>query len=236
MLRCLVAFLPLLAAAQNSVPQPKVVTPAGATKAPSDAVVLFDGSSLTGWTKPDGSPTGCTIENGAMACRTGAGDAVSRQRFASAQIHLEFNIPNMPNQKDQLKGNSGVYLHGCYELQVLDSFENPTYPMGQCGALYGFAPPLVNASLPPGQWQTYDILFRAPKCSADGAVREPGYVTVFHNGVLIQDRVPIARKGDGCQHKSMCDPGPLRLQDHSGFKDAPDTTMRFRNIWIRQLD
>jgi hypothetical protein len=99
-----------------------------------------------------------------------------------------------------------------------------------------WASALVNASLPPGEWQTYDIVFRAPKCDSSGQLTEPGYVTVFQNGVLIHERTKLGRKGDGCQHSSMCDPGPLRLQDHSGFKDAPDTTMRFRNIWLRTID
>src|SRR5262249_55320166 len=140
--------------------QPSAVTPG---PPPSDARMLFDGKDLSQWQRPDGSPTGCVVDSSDMLCRTGSGDAVSKQLFHDAQIHLEFKIPYMPDQQGQSRGNSGVYLQGLYEIQVLDSFNNSTYANGSCGALYGQAPPLVNASLPPEQWQTYDILFRAPR-------------------------------------------------------------------------
>jgi hypothetical protein len=171
-----------------------------------------------------------------MHCRTGAGDIFSREKFSSAQIHLEFAVPHMPEQTGQLRGNSGVYIHSCYEIQVLDSYQNPTYPEGSCGAIYGFSAPMVNASRPPEQWQTYDIIFHAPRCDALGSVSQAGSITLLHNGVLVQDRVPIARPGPGCTQSNICEPGPLRLQDHSGFPGAPDTTMKFRNIWIRRLE
>jgi hypothetical protein len=142
----------------------------------------------------------------------------------------------MPNQKGQLRGNSGVYLHACYEVQILDSYQNPTYADGSLGAVYGFSAPMVNAARPPELWQSYDILFRAPRCDAGGSVTQPGLVTVLLNGVLIQDRVSIAKKGGGCRLENICQAGPLLLQDHSGFKDAPDTLMKFRNLWIRKLE
>lgn len=214
-----------------SQPEPRAVTPGkNSADPPSDAVVLFDGSSLDGWTRPDGSPTGCRIEGRAMACRTGAGDAVSRAQFRSAQIHLEFLAPDMPDQRGQLKGNSGVYLQKITEIQILDSHQNPTYATGAAGAVYGQHAPLVNAARKPGEWSTYDIVYHAPVCNARGQEVQPGTVTVFLNGVLVQDHAPLRFR------RAMCEPGPLLLQDHSGFPGAPDTTMRFRNIWYRPLE
>jgi hypothetical protein len=215
--------------------QPKVVEPGDAAKAPSDAIVLFDGKDLSGWTLADESPARCEVIEGVMHCRTGAGDIFSRETFRDAQIHLEFNVPHMPDQTGQLRGNSGVYIHRCWEVQILDSYQNPTYPDGSCGAVYGFAPPLVNASRPPGEWQSYDIVFRAPRCDGSGNIQDPGIITLFHNGVLVHDRLKIDKRGPGCDQPDICGPGQLRLQDHSGFPGAPDTTMRFRNIWIRKL-
>lgn len=216
-------------------PQPKYVDPGRPGGPPSDAIVLFDGKDLAEWTRQDGSPAGCTVGDGAMTCKTGAGDIYSKRKFSSAQIHLEFAAPSMPDQKGQARGNSGVYLHGRYEIQILDSYQNPTYPKGACGALYGQAAPLVNASRPPQQWQTYDIIFRAPKCGADGKLIEHGRVTVLHNGVLIQDNVRILDVGRGCLEDRIGEPGPLTLQDHN-YRGAPMTVMRFRNIWYRPLE
>jgi hypothetical protein len=226
---------PALRAQGDPGPQPPVVDPGGPGKAPSDATVLFDGRDLSGWTTQDGSPARCSAANGEMVCRTGSGDVYSKETFSSAQIHLEFNVPHMPGQKGQLRGNSGVYLQACYEVQILDSFENPTYANGALGAVYGFSAPKVNAARRPGEWQTYDILFHPPKCGPDGKIREPGNVTVLLNGVLVQENVKLDKAGGGCTHRNLCQPGPLRLQDHSGFEGAPDTTMRFRNIWIRKV-
>jgi hypothetical protein len=215
---------------------PAVVVPAEYNwHPPADAVILFDGGNTSGWTRPDGSPTGCVIEEGELVCRTGAGDAVSVEKFRDAQIHIEFKVPHMPDQKDQLRGNSGVFIQSCFEMQILDSWENPTYADGSCGALYGFAPPLVNASRKPNEWQAYDILYRAPRCGAAGEIVSPGRVTAYHNGVLIHDNALLDRLGAGCGHPNICEPGPLRLQDHSGFPGAPDTEMRFRNVWFRHL-
>jgi len=210
-------------------PQRPVVDPGNAGKAPSDAVVLFDGRDNSGWSTRDGKPSKCTVADGVMSCRTGAGTIQSAEKFRSAQIHLEFNIPSMPDQKGQLRGNSGVLLQGRYEVQILDSYQNPTYADGSSGALYGQSAPQVNASRRPGEWQTYDIVFHAPRCAPDGSVQTPGSLTLLYNSVLVQDHVPVVSKR-GC-----VDEGPLVLQDHSGFKGAPDTTMKFRNIWMRRL-
>lgn len=221
-------------------PQPPMVDPGGAGKAPSDAIVLFDGRDLSQWVASDGQPPAWTVDNGAMVCRTGAGDLHTRLKFRSAQIHLEFNVPSMPGHSGQARGNSGVMLLARgNEIQILDSFENPTYADGVCGAYYGVAPPLVNACRRPGEWQTYDIIFHAPACGADGQTKRPGSLTLLRNGVLVQDHVAAAPRG-GCLEE-----GPLILQDHNGFggrpvpdparMKAPLTPMRFRNIWLRRL-
>ena len=227
----------VLAAQSKDGPQPRAVTPPAAPgQPPSDATVLFNGKDMTGWRTRDGGPGRCNVQNGEMSCPTGVGDILTETVFGDAQIHIEFAVPNMPNQKGQLKGNSGVYLHSCYELQILDGIDNPTYANGAIGALYGFSAPLVNAARPSEQWQAYDIVFRAPRCDAGGNLTAPGSATVMLNGVLVLDHVKIEKKGPGCQAKSICERGPLRLQDHSGFKDAPHTVMKFRNIWLRNLE
>lgn len=223
-------------AADKEEQQPRVVDPGGPGKAPSDATVLFDGKNMSAWTTRDGKPARCTVGDGAMHCRTGVGDIISKEKFRNAQIHLEFAIPSMPNQKGQMRGNSGVYLQDRYEIQVLDSYHNPTYANGSCGALYGQAAPLVNASRPPEQWQTYDIIFHGPQCVADGKVKELATVTVLHNGLLVQDHVQVKDSAKACAEGKGSEPGPLLLQDHSGFPGAPDTTMNFRNVWFRRLD
>jgi len=225
-----------LAVAQSE-PQPRVVDPG---PPPSDAVILFNGANLDAWETRDGKPAGCTIEKRAMACKTGAGDIQTKAKLGSAQIHLEFLIPSMPDQKSQMRGNSGVYLQGRYEIQVLDSYQNPTYPTGALGALYGQSAPLVNAARRPETWQTYDIIFHAPHCGPDGNLSAPGSVTVLLNGVLVQDHNIITEKANqreqkGCVDGKIGEPGPLLLQDHN-FKGAPFTVMRFRNIWYRPLD
>ena len=150
MLMLALCALPVLAAGKPE-PQPQAIDPGGPGKAASDAVVLFDGRDVSQWTRPDGTPTGCKVINGEMACRAGSGNAVSKAKFRSIQLHLEFDIPNMLEQESQMKGNSGVYLHGRYEIRILDSYKNATYATGHCGALYGQAPPLVLASRPPEQ-------------------------------------------------------------------------------------
>jgi hypothetical protein len=221
-------------------PQPPMVDPGGSERAPSDAVVLFNGKDLSGWMMADGQPADWALQDGALVCRTGSGDLYSRPKFRSAQIHLEFNVPSMPDQSGQARGNSGVMLHDrTNEIQILDSFQNPTYADGVCGALYGVAPPQVNAYRQPGEWQTYDIIFHAPHCGTGEQVQMPGSLTVLRNGVLVQDHVPDAPRS-GCVEE-----GPLILQDHNGFggkrvppgtkMKAPLTPMRFRNIWLRRL-
>lgn len=230
---CLTAIA-MAAPAADDGPQPRVVTPGSAAgQPPSDAIVLFDGRDLSHWARRDGAPARCIVEDAAMVCKTGDGDIYSKDKFRDAQIHLEFQIPNMPDQQGQLRGNSGVLIHNMYEVQILDSYRNPTYANGACGAYYGVKPPLVNASRPPEQWQSYDIVFHGPKCDAEDRVTQPGTLTVFHNGVLVQDRVEtVTRKG--CKEK-IAEPGPLVLQDHQP-RNPPMTVMRFRNVWLRNLE
>jgi hypothetical protein len=226
------AVLPVAAQTHDDGPQPRVVDPGSATHAPSDAVVLFDGKDVSRFVRDkDGAPNRCTAEEGAMSCVTGVGDIVSTEKFQDAQIHLEFMPPYMPEQHSQLRGNSGVYLQGRYEIQVLDSYRNPTYADGALGGLYGQTAPLVNAARPPREWSVYDMIYHAPRCDSKGNVTELATVTVLLNGVLVQDHVAIAKSGQA----KGCAAGPLLLQDHSGFPGAPVTTMRFRNIWLRHL-
>lgn len=218
-------------AAHGAAKEPAVVTP-GATFShgalpPADAVVLFDGKDLSAWQTNDGKPPAWKIENGYAEVR--AGGITTKESFGDIQLHLEWASPSVVVGKDQGRGNSGVYFQGRYEIQVLDSYENPTYPDGQAGSFYGNAAPLVNASRKPGEWQTYDIVFHAPKLGADGAVI-PGSFTVFHNGVLVQDHVPI--KGNAttaAPAKGVVPTGPLHLQDHGN-------PVRYRNIWLRKLN
>lgn len=210
-------------------PEPRVVTPG---RPPSDAVVLFNGLDMTGWVTADGRPARCEVASQEMTCTSGVGDIATTEKFTDAQIHLEFAVPDMPDQTGQLKGNSGLYLQAKYEIQILDSFRNPTYAHGSLGGLYGQAAPLVNAARPPGQWQSYDIVFHGPTCDAEGKVTRKATVTVVLNGLLIHDHVAIdasEKLGAGCEA------GPILLQDHSGFPGAPVTKMKFRRIWMRRL-
>lgn len=225
-------------AAEMRSPQPRVVTP-GKTPGdpPSDAVVLFDGKDMSQWSLRDGSPAGCEVRGGEMRCTTGVGNIFSKPTFRSAQIHIEVAPPDMPavranGQIDpQVKGNSGVYLQGRYEIQILDSYNNPTYANGSNGALYGVAAPMVNASRPPEQWQTFDIIFHAPKCDGEQLVSQ-GSVTLLHNGVLVLENVSLRVRQTCAQ--GVGEAGPLMLQDHE--PNGPKTVMRFRNIWYRPLE
>lgn len=209
-------------------PHPPVVAPrpydAGIIPAPADALILFDGTNTNHWTQP------WKIEDGAMVVTPKTGSNSTKESFGSFQLHLEFATPNPAKGQGQGRGNSGVIIAGRYEIQVLDSYEAETYADGQCAALYGQFPPLVNASRKPGEWQTYDIFFTAPKFEADKLV-SPAFVTVIHNGVLVHNNReilwPVAHKNTN-QYKAH-GPAPLQLQDHGN-------PVRYRNIWIRPLD
>jgi hypothetical protein len=217
-------------------PQPRVVTPGPfvATAPPSDAVVLFDGRSLEQWVSSDSTkhPAAWKVAAGYMEVVPHAGGIETKQGFGDVQLHIEWRAPTPPKRESQERGNSGVFLMGRYELQVLDSYHNVTYPDGQAGAIYGQFPPLVNASRPPGEWQTYDVIFHRPRFDDAGAVTRPARFTVIYNGVLVQDNVelsgPTANK-ERPPYTKHPDVLPLMLQDH-------DNRVRFRNIWVRKLE
>ena len=218
-------------------PSPAIVdagtasTQDAAGRAPSDAVVLFDGKDLSKWAHKDGSPAKWKVENGYAEVVTKTGYIHTREAFGDCQLHVEFAEPVPPTGESQERGNSGVFLMGLYEIQVLDSYKNKTYADGQAAAVYGQYPPLVNASRAPGQWQTYDIVFHGPHFNKDGKVLRPARVTVFHNGVLVQDNVELTGPtghGKRPPYTPHAEKLPLALQDH-------DNPVRFRNIWIREL-
>jgi hypothetical protein len=222
-------------AAQPLDDQPKEVTPgARPGDPPSDAIILFDGKSTSEWVYGDGRPAQWPVIDGALTCKSGTGNIYTKKHFGNAQIHVEFATPYMPEAKGQARGNSGVYLQGRYEIQILDSFHNPTYANGSAGSLYGQYAPQVNVTRPPKEWQTYDIIFHAPRCGAGKQIETPGTVTVLHNGVLVQDHVTIRGRTTSSDDTDVCVDGPLMLQDHF-HPDVKETFMKFRNIWIRQI-
>jgi hypothetical protein len=225
----------LSAQAAGDGPQPAPVVPATlAGQPPSDAIVLFDGKDISQWQNKDGRPGAWPIVDGILTCKSGTGNLYTKRRFGSAQIHLEFAVPYMPNAHGQARANSGVYLQGRYEIQILDSYNNPTYSNGSAGALYGQYAPLVNVSRPPKEWQNYDIIFNAPRCGADRKIETPGRVTVLYNGVLVQDHVTIRSRTTSSDDTDVCEDGPLMLQDHY-HPEVKETFMQFRNIWVRPL-
>jgi hypothetical protein len=217
-------------------PQPvKVNTgdgPATPAAPPSDAIVLFDGKDLSGWvSQGEGGAAPWKVANGYFEVVPGSGGIQSKQGFGDIQFHIEWASPDPPKGEGQDNGNSGVFLMNTYEVQVLNSYENKTYPDGQASAVYGQYPPLVNATRPPGQWQTYDIVFRRPRFDGSGNLSKPATVTVIHNGVLVQDNVVLT--GPTGHHArppyaAHADRLPISLQDHSH-------PVRFRNIWVREL-
>ncbi len=215
-------------------PVPPVVTPAPAATPgapPSDAVVLFDGQSLTGWETDSAKPAGWKVANGYMEVVRGSGGIHTTRAFGDCQLHVEWATPTPAEGESQERGNSGVFLMSRYEIQVLDSYQNRTYADGQAAAVYGQYPPLANASRPPGEWQSYDIVFHAPRFDASGKLLAPARVTVFHNGVLVQDDVALSGPTAHMRrppYRVHPDRLPLLLQDHG-------VPVRYRNIWIRDL-
>lgn len=214
-------------------PAPPVVSPGPAVlqPPPSDATVLFDGRDLAAWEMEDGTPARWVVRDGYFEVVSGTGTLRTRQGFGDVQLHIEWMAPSPPRGTGQDRGNSGVFLMGMYEVQVLDSHGSATYPDGQAAAVYGQYPPLVNASRPPGEWQTYDIAFRAPRFDAAGTLATPARVTVFHNGVLVQDGVVLTGPGGHRERPPYrAHPArlPLALQDHAH-------PVRFRNVWVREI-
>lgn len=217
-------------------PKPRVITPgAQPGMPPSDAVVLFDGKDLSKWVvetkgKKEPQPANWKVENGYMEVAPGAGTLMTKEKFGDMQLHIEWASPTAITGDSQWRGNSGVLLMNRYEIQVLDSYNNPTYADGQAGSIYGQWPPLVNPARKPGEWQSYDIIFEAPKFE-NGKLAKPAYVTVILNGVVTQHRKEIIGRmahrvvGTYAPHEPE---EPFALQDH-------DVPVRYRNIWIRRL-
>jgi len=214
-------------------PQPPIVTPGKTDNAPpSDAIVLFDGSDLSGWKScNDGGEAKWKLKNGYMEIVPGTGDIHTRELFGSCQVHIEWCIIDGLKKEGQDSGNSGVFLMERYELQVLDSYDSATFPDGQAGAIYGQSPPQVNVCKQPGQWQSYDIIFHAPVFEGERVVKA-ATITVFQNGVLIQDNWEIwgaTYLPPPVPYVAHAAKMPLRLQEHHH-------AMRYRNIWIRSLE
>jgi len=213
--------------------EPPIVTP-GKTSSdpPSDAIVLFDGKDLSKWRSAnDGKEVRWLVKDGYTQVVAGTGDIATKQEFGDCQLHIEWATPSEVKGEGQERGNSGVFLMERYEVQVLDSYDNKTYYHGQAGAIYNQYAPLVNASRKPGEWQSYDIIFRYPRFDEQGKVTERARITVLHNGVLIQNNVEIYGNTWHDRAALYIAHGPkasLRLQDHGN-------PMRFRNIWIREL-
>lgn len=211
-------------------PEPPVVTPGQGTAPPSDAIVLFDGSNLEKWESTKGGEAKWKIGNGAMTVVKGAGAIRTKEVFGSCQLHIEWRAPEEVKGEGQGRGNSGVFLQGVYEVQVLDSYNNRTYSNGQAASLYKQSMPLVNACRPPGEWQSYDIIYKAPIFRENGDLAAPAYITVIHNGILVQNHYLL--KGHtpyiGLPEYTPHGDGPLMLQDHNN-------PVSFRNIWIRKL-
>ena len=225
-------------------PVPPVVTPspdqATPTPPPSDAIVLFDGKNLDEWVNVKGqSPATWLVQDGVMVVHKPSGNIETKRKFTNYQLHLEFRVPAGTTGAGQARGNSGVFLASTgngdagYELQVLDSFENKTYVNGQAASIYKQSPPLVNASRKPGEWNVYDVAWTAPVFNADGSVKAPARVTVFHNGVLVQNNFEV--KGGtvyiGQPSYKAHGPSGIKLQSHGD----PSPPISFRNIWIREL-
>lgn len=250
-MKMLLAAAALLTAAQDKPkpedtevwsPEPPVVTPGplASVPPPSDAIVLFDGKDLSKWASvKDGSAARWTVKDGAFTVAKGTGNIQTKQSFGSYQLHIEWRIPADITGKGQARGNSGLFLASIgegdagYELQIMDSYRNPTYVNGQAGSIYKQFAPLANPIRKPGEWQSYDVVWTAPTFGADGAVTRPALVTVLFNGVLVQDHTAL--KGPtqyiGAPSYTPHGPAPIKLQDHGD----PSPPISFRNIWIRDL-
>ena len=212
-------------------PHPKKVEP-GATvgSAPADALVLFDGTDLSKWTGQRGKPAAWKVENGYFEVVPETTDLVTKDKFGDIQLHIEWASPTKIEGESQDRGNSGVIFMGKYEVQVLDSYTNVTYADGQAAAMYGQYPPLVNATKKPGEWQTYDIIFEAPRFE-NGAVKKPAYVTVIHNGMVVHNHmayIGTAEHRKVGRYEMHGAEEPLVLQNHG-------TRVRYRNIWVRKI-
>lgn len=215
-------------------PQPPIVTPGEySVEPPSDAIILFDGSDFSNWQPREGDQVQWKLEEGQyMEVVDGTGDIITRDSFGDCQLYIEWAVPEKIEGHGQGRGNSGVFFMDRYEIQILDSYENETYPDGQAGSIYGQNPPLVNASRKPGQWQSFNIIWRGPVFDDNGQLVKPARITAFHNGVLIQDNFELTgptRHKRRLPYQAHPDRLPIRLQEH-------EDSVRFRNVWIRELE
>jgi hypothetical protein len=212
-------------------PKPPKITPGpNAGEAPSDAIILFDGKNMDEWTALDGSAAKWDVSDGAFTVKKGTGDVKTKKTFGDFQLHIEWRTPSEVVGEGQGRGNSGIFLQERYELQVLDSYESQTYSNGQAGSIYKQSVPLVNATRKPGEWQTYDVVYTAPRFSDNGRVTIPAYITVFHNGVIIQNHTQINGPTEykGLPVYKTHGKASLKLQDHGN-------PVSYRNIWVRDL-
>lgn len=219
-------------------PQPKIVTPGTTTanailSAPSDAIILFDGKDLSKWKRANGGEAGWTVHDGIFTVNKSTGDIHTKEKFGDFQLHLEWRIPEVISGESQSRGNSGVFLQGLYEIQILDNYNNETYVNGQAGSLYKQAPPLVNPMRKPGEWNEYDIIYTAPTFTKDGQYRTPPTITVLFNGVLVQNHIIVKGTTEYVGFPRVIEhgKGPIILQSHGD----PSEPISFRNIWIREL-
>lgn len=214
------------------LPQPKVVTPGdfATNTAPSDAIVLFDGKDLSAWQSSDGGEAGWNVHDGVFTVKAGTGGIQTKDVFGSFQLHIEWSSPTVIQGEGQGRGNSGVFLQGLYEVQILDCYNNETYSNGQTGSIYKQATPLANVMRKPGEWNTYDIIYSAPVFNEDGTYRVAPTVTVIHNGVVIINHYTIRGTTEYIGHPRVTPhgDGPIALQDHGN-------PVSFRNIWLRKL-
>ena len=219
------------------LPQPAIVTPGDikVNSAPSDAIVLFDGKNLSEWENPrtKGAAEWTVNNDGTFTIDKKKGDIQTKRSFENYQLHIEWCVPVNISGESQGRGNSGVFMQGQYEVQILDSYQNETYSNGQAASLYKQSRPLVNAMRKPGEWNVYDIIYTAPVFKEDGTYRTPPYITVIHNGVIVQNHTAIIGTTEyiGFPKVAKHGPGPIILQSHGD----PSEPVSFRNIWIREL-
>lgn len=230
-LSCLGLLMPVSASAQEYLTgkkweMPPIIQPGETDSAPpSDAILLFNGNDLSNWENGDR----WSVQDGVVV--SGQGMLTSREQFGDCQLHIEWSAPTPPKGSSQGRGNSGVFLMGIYEMQVLDSYDNETYFDGQAGAIYKQTPPMVNAMRKPGEWNTYDVIWTAPRFNEDGSLKSPAYITALHNGAVILNHFELL--GDTPYHRPPTynqhgEQGPISLQDHGN-------PVRFRNIWVRPI-
>ncbi len=217
-------------------PQPTIVTPGNiqTNSAPSDAIVLFDGKDLSAWESVrGGGEAQWNVHDGVFTVNKKSGDIQTKQKFESYQLHIEWCVPSTITGTSQARGNSGIFMQGMYEVQVLDNYNNETYVNGQAGSIYKQTPPLVNAMRKPGEWNVYDIIYTAPIFKEDGTYRVPPTITVIQNGIVLQNHTTILGTTEyiGFPKVKAHGAGPIVLQSHGD----PSEPISFRNIWIREM-